>query len=257
MRFMEIIDTHTHLYLEEFQADIEDVITRAKAEGVTRFYLPNVDSSSIADLLKLEETHPECIAMMGLHPCYVKENVPDELKLMEEWLRKRPFAAVGEIGLDYYWDKTFVAEQKDAFRKQIGWALELNLPIIIHSRDSIQDCIDIVREHQNGSLKGIFHCFGGTVEEAKQIIDLGFLMGIGGVVTYKKSGLAEILPSIPLEHLVLETDAPYLTPVPFRGKRNEPSYLKYIITKMGEALNISAEEVARQTTLNAQKLFGS
>lgn len=257
MRFMEIIDTHTHLYLEEFQSDIEDVIARAKSEGVSRFYLPNVDSSSIADLLKLEEKHPECIAMMGLHPCYVKENVADELKLVEEWLDKRPFAAVGEIGLDYYWDKTFIAEQKDAFRQQINWASELTLPIVIHSRDSMQDCIDIVRDHQNGKLRGIFHCFGGTVEEAKQIIDLGFLMGIGGVVTYKKSGLSEILSSIPLAHLVLETDAPYLTPVPFRGKRNEPSYLKYIVSKMAEALNISAEEVARQTTLNAQKLFGS
>lgn len=254
---MEIIDTHTHLYLEEFQSDIEDVIARAKSEGVSRFYLPNVDSSSIADLLKLEEKHPECIAMMGLHPCYVKENVADELKLVEEWLDKRPFAAVGEIGLDYYWDKTFIAEQKDAFRQQINWASELTLPIVIHSRDSMQDCIDIVRDHQNGKLRGIFHCFGGTVEEAKQIIDLGFLMGIGGVVTYKKSGLSEILSSIPLAHLVLETDAPYLTPVPFRGKRNEPSYLKYIVAKMAEALNISAEEVARQTTLNAQKLFGS
>ena len=254
---MEIIDTHTHLYLEEFQPDIEQVLERAGAEGVTHFYLPNVDSSSITDLLKLEEKHPECIAMMGLHPCSVKENVADELKLVEEWLRKRSFAAVGEIGLDYYWDKTFVAEQKDAFRKQIGLALDLNLSIVIHSRDSMQDCIDIVREHQNGNLRGIFHCFGGTVEEAKQIMDLGFLMGIGGVVTYKKSGLAEVLPSIPLEYLVLETDAPYLTPVPFRGKRNEPSYLKYVVAKMAEAMNISVEEIATQTTRNAQKLFGS
>jgi TatD DNase family protein len=254
---MQITDTHTHLYLEEFQADIEQVLERARAEGVTCFYLPNVDSSSIDDLLKLEEKHPECIAMMGLHPCYVKENVVDELKLVEEWLRKRPFAAVGEIGLDYYWDKTFVAEQKDAFRKQIGLALDLNLPIVIHSRDSMQDCIDIVREYQNGNLRGIFHCFGGTLEEAKQIMDLGFLMGIGGVVTYKKSGLAEVLPSIPLEYLVLETDAPYLTPVPFRGKRNEPCYLKYVVAKMAEAMNISVEEIAMQTTLNAQKLFGS
>lgn len=254
---MQIIDTHTHLYLEEFQADIEQVIDRARHEGVTRFYLPNVDSSSIPDVLKLEEKHPDCIAMMGLHPCYVKENVKDELKLVEEWLRKRPFAAVGEIGLDYYWDKTFVAEQKDAFRQQINWALELDLPIVIHSRDSMQDCIDMVREQQNGKLRGIFHCFGGSVDEAKQVIDLGFLMGIGGVVTYKKSGLAEVLSSIPLEHLVLETDAPYLTPVPFRGKRNEPSYLKYIVAKMAEAMNISVEEIAEQTTSNAQKLFGS
>jgi TatD DNase family protein len=254
---MEIIDTHTHLYLEDFQVDIEDVLGRAKAEGVTRFYLPNVDSSSIDDLLKLEEKHLDCIAMMGLHPCSVKENVADELKLVEEWLRKRPFAAVGEIGLDYYWDKTFVAEQKEAFRKQINWALELNLPIVIHSRDSMQDCIDIVKENQNGTLRGIFHCFGGTVDEAKQIMDLGFLMGIGGVLTYKKSGLAEVLTSIPLEYLVLETDAPYLTPVPFRGKRNEPSYLKYVVNKMAEAMNIPVEEIAAQTTSNAQKLFGS
>ncbi|HTH32489.1 MAG TPA: TatD family hydrolase [Lacibacter sp.] len=254
---MQIIDTHTHLYLEEFQADIEAVIGRARAEGVARFYLPNVDSSSIDGLLKLEEKYPDCIAMMGLHPCYVKENVADELKLMEEWLRKRPFAAVGEIGLDYYWDKTFVAQQKDAFRKQINWALQLNLPIVIHSRDSMQDCIDIVREHQDGDLRGIFHCFDGTLDEAKQIMDLGFLMGIGGVVTYKKSGLADILPSIPLEYLVLETDAPYLTPVPFRGKRNEPSYLKYVAAKMAEAMDVPVEEIAMQTTLNAEKLFGS
>jgi TatD DNase family protein len=257
LRFMQIIDTHTHLYLEEFQADIESVIGRARAEGVVRFYLPNVDGSSISDLLKLEEKYPDCIAMMGLHPCYVKENVADELKLVEEWLRKRPFAAVGEIGLDYYWDKTFVAQQKDAFRKQINWALQLNLPIVIHSRDSMQDCIDIVREHQDGNLRGIFHCFGGTLDEAKQIMDLGFLMGIGGVVTYKKSGLADILPSIPLEYLVLETDAPYLTPVPFRGKRNEPSYLKYVAAKMAEAMDVSVEEIAMQTTLNAEKLFCS
>lgn len=255
---MQIIDTHTHLYLEEFQADIDEVLNRARAEGVCRFYLPNVDSSSITDLLKLEEQYPEeVIAMMGLHPCYVKENVLDELKLVEEWLQKRPFAAVGEIGLDYYWDKTFVTEQKQAFRQQMDWALELNLPIVIHSRESMQDCIDLVREKQNGQLRGIFHCFGGSADEAKEIIDLGFLMGIGGVITYKKSGLAEILPSIPLEHLVLETDAPYLTPVPFRGKRNEPSYLKYVVDKMAEALNISVEELAKQTTQNAQKLFGS
>lgn len=254
---MEIIDTHTHLYLEDFQVDIEDVLGRAKAEGVTRFYLPNVDSSSIDDLLNLEENHPECIAMMGLHPCSVKENVAGELKLVEVWLQKRSFVAIGEIGLDYYWDKTFVAEQKDAFRKQINWALELNLPIVIHSRDSMQDCIDIVKENQNGTLRGIFHCFGGTVDEAKQIMDLGFLMGIGGVLTYKKSRLAEVLTSIPLEYLVLETDAPYLTPVPFRGKRNEPSYLKYVVAKMAEAMNIPVEEIAAQTTSNAQKLFGS
>ncbi|TWI81281.1 TatD DNase family protein [Lacibacter cauensis] len=255
---MTIVDTHTHLYLEEFKVDIDEVLQKAAAEGVEQFYLPNVDSTSIDDLLNLADRYPgKCIPMMGLHPCYVKENAADELKLVQDWLQKRSFAAVGEIGLDYYWDKTFVPQQKDAFRQQISWALELNLPIVIHSRDSMQDCIDIVKEYQNGKLRGIFHCFGGSVEEAKQIIDLGFLMGIGGVVTYKKSGLAEVLPSIPLEYLVLETDAPYLSPVPFRGKRNEPSYLKYVVEKMAEIMQRPVEEIAAQTTMNAEKLFGS
>jgi TatD DNase family protein len=257
-RSMTMIDTHTHLYLDDFKADIQEVMSRARAAGVEKFYLPNIDSSSIKDLLNIEQQFPgECIGMMGLHPCSVKENVADELKLVEDWLKKRPFAAVGEIGLDYYWDKTFIDDQKHAFRQQIEWAKQLNLPIVIHSRDSMQDCIDLVREQQNGKLRGIFHCFGGTLEEAKQIMDLGFLMGIGGVVTYKKSGLADVLPSIPLDYLVLETDAPYLTPVPFRGKRNEPSYLKYVVDKMAEAMNYSAEEIAIQTTRNAQNLFGS
>lgn len=255
---MTIIDTHTHLYLDEFKADIDEVLQQAAAEGVEQFYLPNVDSTSIDDLLHLADKYPgKCIPMMGLHPCYVKENVADELKLVQDWLYKRPFAAVGEIGLDYYWDKTFVPQQKEAFRQQINWALELNLPIVIHSRESMQDCIDLVREHQNGQLRGIFHCFGGSVEEAKQIMDLGFLMGIGGVVTYKKSGLNEVLPRIPIEYLVVETDAPYLSPIPFRGKRNEPSYLKFIVEKMAELMHTTAKEIASQTTANAQKLFGS
>ncbi len=252
-----MIDTHTHLYLDDFKADIQEVISRARAAGVEKFYLPNIDSSSIDDLLQLEQLFPgECIGMMGLHPCSVKENAADELKLVEDWLKKRPFAAVGEIGLDYYWDKTFITEQKHAFRQQMIWAQELNLPIVIHSRDSMQDCIDLVREQQNGTLRGIFHCFGGTLEEAKQIMELGFLMGIGGVVTYKKSGLTEVLPSIPIEYLVLETDAPYLTPVPFRGKRNEPSYLTYVVDKIAEAKGITIEEVKITTTRNAQNLFG-
>ena len=254
---MHIIDTHTHLYLEDFKDDIEEVMSRASFEGVTKFYLPNIDSSSIDDLLRLEEKYPEqCIAMMGLHPCSVKENYKNELKLVEEWLKKRPFAAVGEIGLDYYWDKTFTKEQKEAFQLQIEWALQHNLPIVIHSRDSLHDCIDIVRQNQNGKLKGIFHCFGGSAEEAKKIMDLGFLMGIGGVVTYKKAGLPKILSGIPVAHLVLETDAPYLTPVPFRGKRNEPAYLKYVIEKIAEAKNLSAFEIIEATTANAQNLFG-
>ena len=252
-----MIDTHTHLYLPEFQPDIAKVIQRAEEVGVSKFYLPNIDSSSISNLLKLEEAYPgKCIAMMGLHPCSVKENYSNELKLVEEWLKKRPFAAVGEIGLDYYWDKTFIKEQKAAFQLQIDWATQHHLPIVIHSRDSLQDCIDFVKQNQNGKLRGIFHCFGGTADEAKQIIDLGFLLGIGGVITYKNSGLDEVIKQIPTEFLVLETDAPYLTPVPFRGKRNEPSYLTYIVDKIVEAKGITAFEVIAATTVNAQNLFG-
>jgi TatD DNase family protein len=255
---MNIIDTHTHLYHEEFKNDIKDVIKSAKEIGITKFYLPNIDSTSINDMLLLEKQFPdECIAMMGLHPCSVNEQYKSELKLVEDWLAKRSFAAVGEIGLDYYWDQTFIKEQKEAFSLQIEWALQYNLPIVIHSRNSLQDCIDIVKQHQNGKLKGIFHCFGGTLDEAKQIIDLGFLMGIGGVVTYKKAGLAELLTHISTAHLVLETDAPYLTPVPFRSKRNEPAYLIHVIEKIAEAKGISVEEVISATTANAQKLFGN
>jgi TatD DNase family protein len=253
---MHIIDTHTHLNLEDFKNDIATVIGRAKQEGVRKFYLPNIDSSSIDDMLQLEQQFPgECIAMMGLHPCSVKENYKQELQLVEQWLGKRTFAAVGEIGLDYYWDKTFIAEQKEAFQLQIEWALHYNIPIVIHSRDSLQDCIDIVKQNQKGKLRGIFHCFGGSLEEANQIMDLGFLMGIGGVVTYKKSGLTEVLKDIPLNSLVLETDAPYLTPVPFRGKRNEPAYLKYVVEKIAEAKNVSIAEVSKITSANAQNLF--
>jgi TatD DNase family protein len=253
---MHLIDTHTHLYLEEFKNDIAAVIDRAQQSGVQKFYLPNIDSSSIEDMLELEQQFPGiCLAIMGLHPCSVKENYKQELQLVEQWLGKRTFAAVGEIGLDYYWDKTFIAEQKEAFQLQIEWALQYNIPIVIHSRDSLQDCIDIVKQNQNGKLHGIFHCFGGSMNEAQQIIDLNFLLGIGGVVTYKKAGLAEVLKEIPLSSLVVETDAPYLTPVPFRGKRNEPSYLKYVAEKIAEVKNITVEEVCKITTVNAQNLF--
>ncbi len=193
--------------------------------------------------------------MMGLHPCSVKENYKQELGLVQQWLSERKFAAVGEIGLDYYWDKTFTDQQIDAFEQQIDWAKEYRLPIVIHSRDAMQDCIDIVRKKQDGHLKGVFHCFSGTGKEAREIIDLGFYLGIGGVITYKKAGLAELLEKIELSALVLETDAPYLTPAPFRGKRNESSYLKYIAAKLAEVKRTSIEEVARVTTENARKIF--
>ena len=254
---MQLIDTHCHLYLEAFKADIEPVMARAAADGVERFYLPAIDSSELDNLLNLEKFWPgKCYAMMGLHPCSVKENHSEELKLVESWLAKRAFVAVGEIGLDYYWDKTFVKEQQEAFHQQIEWAQAYNIPIVIHSRNSVDDCIRIVQEHQNGSLKGIFHCFSDGIEAAEKIMALGFYMGIGGVVTYKNAGLAEVVKNIPLEHLVLETDAPYLTPVPFRGKRNESSYLKYIAEKIADIKNISLEEMAAVTTANAEKIFG-
>lgn len=252
----QIIDTHTHLYLSEFKNDIKAVIERAEKENVTCFYLPNIDSEVIADMMALEDMFPgKCFAMMGLHPCSVKENYKEELRIAEEWLAKRKFAAVGEIGLDYYWDISFKEQQIESFEIQINWALKHNLPIVIHSRNSLQDCIDIVRQKQNGRLRGIFHCFSGNADEANQIIKLGFLMGIGGVVTYKNSGLAEVIKDIDLKHLVLETDAPYLTPVPFRGKRNEPSYLKYVVEKIAAVKNISVDAVTKATTDNTKNLF--
>jgi TatD DNase family protein len=254
----EIIDTHTHLYLPEFKEDIKDVIERARVQNVTKFYLPNIDSESINAMLELEKNFPDwCFSMMGLHPCSVKENYKQELAIMEEWLNKRKFWAVGEIGLDYYWDVQFKDQQIAAFNHQMDWALHYNLPIVIHSRNSLQDCIDLVKAKQRGNLRGIFHCFSGTMEEAKQVIDLGFLMGIGGVITYKNSGLAAIVAEIDLKHLVLETDAPYLSPVPYRGKRNEPAYLQYVVDKIAAVKNINSDEVATITTQNAKNLFGS
>ena len=253
---MVLIDTHCHLYSEEFSADIERVLQNATAEGVQKFYLPGIGSISIESMLVLEQRFPgKCIAMMGLHPCYVKENYKDELDTVQGWLEKRKFAAVGEIGLDFYWDKTFTAEQYEAFRIQIEWAIAYEMPIVIHTRNAMQETINLVKEYSSKGLKGIFHCFSGSYESAKEIINAGFYLGIGGVITYKNAGLAEVLTKIDLQNLVLETDAPYLTPHPFRGKRNESSYLKYIITRLAEIKNCSIEEVATITTANAEKIF--
>ncbi|KIC95269.1 TatD family hydrolase [Flavihumibacter solisilvae] len=253
---MVLIDTHCHLYLEEFREDIRLVIEKATAAGVEQIYLPAIDSSEHQNLVDLEAAFPgKCVAMMGLHPCYVKENVEDELKLVEEWLSKRSFAAVGEIGLDFYWDRTFENQQYDAFRRQIGLALKYSLPIVIHSRNSTQECIEIVNEHIGKGLGGVFHCFGGSYEQAKQIADAGFYLGIGGVVTYKNAGLPAVLERLSLDQIVLETDAPYLTPVPFRGKRNESAYLPYVVAKLAEIYQVDREEVAARTTANARKLF--
>jgi TatD DNase family protein len=253
-----LIDTHAHLYAKEFDFDRDAMISRAISQGVEKFYLPNVDLESIPRMLELEAKYPErCFAMMGLHPCSVEADYKTVLSEIEKQLYARKFVAVGEIGLDYYWSKEFVAAQKDAFRIQCRWAIDLNIPIIIHARESMDDLIQIVKEEKKDErLRGIFHCFGGTLEQAQQIIDLGFWMGIGGVLTYKKSGLDEIVKDIPLEWLVLETDAPYLTPVPHRGKRNESGYLRFVAERLAEIKGISLEQLGYITTANALKIFG-
>lgn len=253
---MILTDTHCHLYSEEFKVDIEEVIKNATIEGVQQFYLPGIDSTAIESMLALEKKFPgKCIAMIGLHPCYVKDNYNEELEIVRDWLIQREFAAIGEIGLDFYWDKTFLIQQYQAFRTQIEWAIEYKRPIVIHTRNAMQETINLVKEYKSKGLGGIFHCFSGSYESAKEIIDAGFYLGIGGVVTYKNAGLAEVLTKIDLEHLVLETDAPYLTPVPFRGKRNESSYLKYIAAKIAAIKQVPVEEVASITTANAEKIF--
>ncbi|HXB35330.1 MAG TPA: TatD family hydrolase [Puia sp.] len=254
---MKLIDTHCHLYNKEFDRDREEMIQRADLEGVERFYLPMVDSGSRAALLDLEVRYPGiCVGMTGLHPTSVKEDYTVELRIVEEDLARRPWAAVGEIGLDFYWDRTFECQQYEAFHLQIEWAVQYRLPIVIHSRDSMKESIGVVREHRAQGVRGVFHCFGGSVEDARAIVDLGFYLGIGGVLTYKNSLLPDVLREIPLDSLVLETDAPYLAPVPYRGKRNEPAYLRYVVERLAEVKGVSVEDVAAVTTANAEKLFG-
>jgi len=253
---MELIDSHCHLYLPAFAEDIDGVIQRARSAGLGQFYLPAIDLEHEAALFNLEAAYPGvCFAMQGLHPCSVKSDVDEALQHIESSFATRSFAAVGETGLDFYWDRTFEKEQYQAFHQQIEWALQYDLPVVIHSRESIQQTIAVIREHQKGNLRGVFHCFNEYEESARQIIDLGFYMGIGGTLTYKNSKLPELIKKIGLNHIVLETDAPYLPPVPFRGKRNESSYLVLIAEKMAEVLNVDVEEVAHLTTANTRKLF--
>jgi TatD DNase family protein len=254
---MILIDTHCHLYLEEFKNDRSEVIERAIQAGVEQFYLPGIDSTVIPDMLQLEEKYPgRCFAMMGLHPCSVKGNYREELTIVETWLNQRSFAAVGEIGLDFYWDKTFADQQFEAFDQQMQWALDREMPIVIHTRNAMQETINRVKPFAAKGLTGIFHCFSGSYESAVQVTDMGFLLGIGGVLTYKNAGLPAVLEKIGMEHLVLETDSPYLTPVPYRGKRNESSYLTYVISLLAATKNLSVEEAAAITSANAKKIFG-
>ena len=255
---MKLIDTHCHLYLPEFQADLAETIKRSRDSGVARFYLPAIDSHTNQAMLELETRFPgECFSMAGLHPCSVKADYQIELDIIDSMLKRRSFAGIGETGLDFYWDRKFESAQYLVFEQQIIWAQHYHLPIIIHSRESMAQCIQVIKKYQDGKLNGIFHCFSGTLESAKEIIELGFYLGIGGVLTYKKSGLAEVIKEIDLNYIVLETDAPYLTPVPYRGKRNESSYLTYIAQKLAEIKGVTAEEVAQATTANAKKIFPS
>jgi TatD DNase family protein len=253
-----MIDTHCHLYTEEFDTDIDTVMVRAAQAGVKKFYLPAIDMSCTYRMDRLEESYPgKCFAMAGLHPCSVKEDFQREISFIKELLQQRKFAGIGETGLDFYWDKTFIAQQYEALDIQIALALEYSLPLILHTRNATQETIDVIKKYKGTNLRGIFHCFGGSREEAAQIIDLGFYLGIGGIVTYKNAGLAEVLADVDMESIVLETDAPYLAPVPVRGKRNESSYLTYIAAKVAAIKNTTAEEVERVTTANAEKIFGA
>ena len=253
---MEFIDTHAHIYLDPFTSDIHQILHKAKEKGVLRIYMPNIDSSSIESMLKLEADNKEqCASMIGLHPCSIKENFERELQIMEEYLMKRTFAGIGEVGTDLYWDKTFKEQQVEALKVQVEWAQNYDLPIILHSRNSLDLTIQTIEKYQESGLTGIFHCFSGSLEQAKRIIDLGFCLGIGGVVTFKNSRLDTQLKNIPLEYIVLETDSPYLAPVPYRGKRNEPSYIPIIASHLAEVYRTDIEEIAKITTNNARKIF--
>ena len=251
-----IIDTHSHVYLPEFDLDRESVLAAAENEQIKLILMPAVDNETHSAMLEVEARYPEkCLSMMGLHPCSVKEAFKRELKKVEEYFEKRKFVAVGETGLDFYWDKTFTKEQYESFQIQIEMAKQHGIPVVIHSRNSIDECIEVVKENQQGNLRGVFHCFSGNEKQANEIIDLGFYLGIGGVVTFKNSGLDKVMTNIDMKSIVLETDAPYLAPVPFRGKRNECSYLKYVVEKLAEIKDITKDEVANITTKNAKELF--
>lgn len=255
--FDMLIDTHSHIYSEDFSHDLDDVVQNAYNNNVKKIILPNISSGTVKRLLDLTDSYPHlCFPLMGLHPTSVSSDYKDELEAIEYWLEKRKFYGIGEIGIDLYWDKTYIREQTDAFRYQVRLAKSKQLPIVIHLRNSFEEVYNVVKEEQDGSLKGIFHCFSGGEEEAQKIIDLGFLIGIGGVVTFNNSELDKVVGKLDLNHMVLETDSPYLAPVPKRGRRNESAYLVYIAQKLAEIFDIPVEKVAEITTANARSLFG-
>jgi TatD DNase family protein len=239
----EWIDTHAHIYAKEFDADREDMLQRSAQNSVAKVFMPNVDHTSIDSMMEVESRWPNCFAMIGLHPCSVKKDFERELYLVEEWLSKRKFAAVGEIGTDLYWDKTFWDQQVEAFKIQVNWSRKFNLPVVIHCRESMDETIALVEDLQDGKLRGIFHCFTGSASQAERIIKLNFHLGIGGVSTFKKGGLDTVLPDIAVDRIVLETDSPYLAPVPIIAQR------------VAEIKKMSPDELKRQTTENALKIF--
>ncbi|KAB2824910.1 TatD family hydrolase [Aliivibrio finisterrensis] len=252
-----MIDTHAHIYAKEFDDDRDAVVQRALAQGISKILLPNIDLESIEPMLKTEAAYPEiCHSMMGLHPCYVNADVKQTLATIYSWFEKHNFIAVGEIGIDLYWDKTFKAEQEMAFITQLNWAKEMKLPVVIHTRDSIEETLTLLKQEQDGSLSGTFHCFGGSVDEAKAINDLGFHLGLGGVSTFKNGGMDKIIPHLNMDYLILETDCPYLAPVPHRGKRNEPAYTQLVAQRVADLREMSLADVDVVTTANARKLFG-
>lgn len=251
-----MIDTHAHIYTQEFKDDLGDVIEKCVDDKVEKILMPNIDSTSIDDMLEVEHRYPQmCHAMMGLHPSSVTKEFEKELYIVEEWLAKRKFLAIGEIGIDLYWEKQFKSHQQEAFEIQVKWAKKFGLPIVIHCREAFEETISIVEALHEDKLTGVFHCFTGSIEEAERVLKLGFYLGIGGVSTFKNSGLDKVLPKVDLKRIVLETDSPYLAPVPYRGKRNEPSYLPLIAQRVADLKAVPLEEVKKITTENAQTLF--
>ncbi len=255
---MKLIDSHAHIYLEEFDGEVPQVVQNAKEVGIERIYLPNIDTGTIESMIQLEKDYPGFFyPMMGLHPTSVKEDYTDQLETIKKWLNERAFPAIGEIGIDLYWDDTYKKEQEKAFELQLNWAKEKGLPVVIHSRESFREIFDVVDRVNDDRLYGIFHSFAGNADDAQHIIKLGFKIGINGIVTFKNSTLDEVVSGIDIDHLVLETDSPFLAPVPRRGKRNESAYLRYIAGKIAEVKELSVEEVAEITTRNALKIFGN
>ena len=252
-----ITDTHTHLYSEQFNEDRQAMMKRAKEAGVSRFFIPAIDSSYSESMFQLEEQFPEDVfLMMGLHPTSVKENYKEELDHVKSWIDKRNFIAIGEIGIDLYWDKSFLKQQQDAFRTQIKWAKQKNVPIVIHCRDAFDEIFEVLESEKDDTLFGIFHCFTGTKEQAERAISFNMKLGIGGVVTFKNGKIDQFINEIDLQHIVLETDSPYLAPKPFRGKRNESAYITTVVEKLAELYEKTPEEIAKITTDNSKAVFG-